>query len=244
MKRAICLLATLALVAALTTPGLAAKKRPKEGRPSKTKPEKEPLAPLEAPEKLSSFTDDTEKLQSQLGLSEAQVTKLQEMRKKRDDALAKLDEANQKRIDRARARIERLRKPSERQRAERDLPRYVKMLERSRATLATGHEKRMFATLKAEQKAKWNAPILQAEVEKEFEALGLTDAQKEQLAALCEAQAKRLTVPVSPKTHPATIKLLANQVNLRVLTPEQKKEYAKMRAAKAASSRPPKRGPR
>ena len=88
----------------------------------------------------------------------------------------------------------------------------------------------MFLVLTPGQRAKWNTPILQAEVDKLFESLDLTDAQREQIRAMCELQAKRLSIPVSAQTTGNTIKAIASQVNLRILTREQRQKYAKERA--------------
>jgi len=238
------MLVILGLTAAPALRALAAREGKPGARP-KRKPKEEDRQPdrfrAVAAEAVVSFTDDMEKLKSDLSLTDKQDSKLQDMRKARDAALAKLDEANQKRIERAHARVAKIRRASERMRAQKALEQYILGLHRARQRLADSHEKRMFAVLTVEQRVKWNTPVLQAEVEKEFQSLNLTDDQKTQIQTLCGAQAKQITAPVSPKVHASIIKLLTNQVNLRVLTPEQKKAYAQEKKSRLAP-RPGDRG--
>jgi len=184
-----------------------------------------------------SFADDMDKLKEQLALSPAQVTKLAAMREKRNELLAKQEQANRKRIESARTRVAKIKKAADKQRMTRELDAYIKRLDRTRQTMAAQHERTMFAVLTPDQKTNWNAPILQVEVEKALAELNLTGEQKSQIQKLCETQAKRTTVPASATASAATITLLTNQANLRVLTPEQKREYAKIRAAKFRDSR-------
>ena len=239
MTNTLRLLVASVLVGILALPSDAARP-PKKDKPKRTAPPKAapelPGAEFTPPASVS-LTDDLEKLKEQLGLTDEQVTKLTGLREQRDKALAKHDDGAQRQLRNAQGRIEKMKRPQDRDRAMKMVRSRELVLGRTRQALAATHEKKMFALLKPAQKAKWNAPLLQTEVEKQFEGISLTDDQKAKIQALSETQAKRLTVPFSTKTHAAIVRLLANQANLRVLTPEQKKEYAKKRTAEAAAKR-------
>ena len=239
MKRILWAMAVLCIVIDTGAPAFGAKKKPaKPPEPSK----KEKLiapAPMRPSTTIASFSDDIPALSTQLGLDEKQAAKLTDLRKRRDEALARGEQADQKRIESARKRISQAKRDSDRQRMTQDLDKSTQRIQRTREALAAQHERTMFFVLTADQKAKWNAPILQGEVEKLFASVGLTDAQKEQIRTLCAAQAKRLTAPASPKTASYTIKSLASQVSTRVLTREQRLQNAKDRAGR---SKPAPRG--
>lgn len=239
MTRSLCVLLALAVCGAGALDVLAAAK--KKARPAPKKRGDDFPAPA-AEEPAASFTDNLDQLKEQLGLTDAQAVKLAAMRKKRDTLLARQADLNAKKIEAARTKVAKIRKASERQRMEQQLQKYIERVERSTRTVAVAQERTMFAVLTPEQRAKWNAPLLQAGVEKEMEALGLTDEQKAKIKTICEVQAKRTTAPVSGPGAASAINVVANQVNLRVLTPEQKREYAKSKAARTRSSRRRTRG--
>jgi len=238
MKRILWAVVVLCVLTDMGVPAFGARKRPK--KPAAPPREEKPISPpsMRVPPSMASFTDDMSALAKQVGLDEKQVAKLTALRKRRDEALAKQDQADRKRIESMQARIDRAKRDSDRQRLTRELDRSTERIQRTLAALAAQHERTMFFILTPDQKAKWNAPILQSEVEKLFASLGLTDTQKEQIQALCEAQAKRLSVPASSQTAGYTIKSLASQVSLRVLTREQRAQYAKDRADRSKSRRP------
>ena len=242
MKRILWAVAVLCILIDTGVPAFGAKKRVKAPVPPR---EKKPIVPAPTRESATtaSFTDDMSALVKQVGLDEKQVAKLTALRKRRDEALARQEQTDEKRIESARARIKQAKRDSDRQRRTQDLDKSIQRMQKTLAALAARHERTMFGVLTADQKAKWNAPILQAEVEKLFASVGLTDAQRAQIRTLSEAEAKRLRVPVSPQTTGYTIKSLANQVNLRVLTREQKQQYAKNRPDRP-EPRPRKKSPR
>lgn len=225
MKRTLWAVAVLCILVDMGVPALGARRKlaktpvaPKEEKP--VAPE-----PLRPSTKIASFTDNIPALTTQLGLDEQQVGKLTALRKQSAEVLAKQEQVNQKRIEASQARIKRA-KGTSAQRMTQELEKSTQRMQQALATLAGRHERTMFLVLTPAQKAKWNAPILQREVEKLFASVNLTDAQKAKIGPLCAAQARRLTMPVSPQTAGNTIKTLAGQVNQRVLTREQRKQYA------------------
>ena len=240
MKRILWAVVALSILIATCVPAPGARKRAKPAAPPR---EEKPISPpsMRVPPTMASFTDDMSALVKQVGLDEKQVAKITALRKRRDEALTRQEQADEKRIESAEARIKQAKRDSDRQRRTRDLDKSIERMKRTLAALAAQHERTMFFVLKPEQKAKWNAPILQSEVEKAFASLGLTDAQRVQIQALCAAQAKRLSLPASPQTASYTIKSLASQVNLRVLTREQKQQYAKDRADRSKPKPRPRR---
>ena len=241
MKRILWVVAVLCILIDTGVPAFGARKKP--AKPAAPPRKEKPIAPpsMRVPPTMASFTDDMSALAKQLGLDEKQVAKLTALRKRRDEALVRQEQTDEKRLESARARIKQAKKDSDRQRRTQDLDKSLDRMKRTLAALAAQHERTMFSALTADQKAKWNAPILQGEVEKLFGSMDLTDAQREQIRTLCVSQAKRLGVPVSSKTASYTIKSLASQVNLRVLTREQKQQYAKDRADRSKPKPRPRR---
>jgi hypothetical protein len=88
----------------------------------------------------------------------------------------------------------------------------------------------MFAVLTADQKAKWNTPLLTDEMAKEFSIVMLDPKQIERLGAFCAQQARVLAFPVDP-FNPADKQLNAvkMQIYKTILTPAQQAEYRQIR---------------
>jgi len=239
MKRTLWTVAMMCVWVSVSVPALGAKKKPAEPPvPPKEEAPLFPSAPPRASTTIASFSDDVPALTTQLDLDEKQVAKISALRKRRDEALAKQDQADQKLLEAAQARVNQAKGDSDRKRRTQDLAKSTQRIEQALIALAVRHERTMFSVLTPAQKVKWNAPILLGEVEKLFESLDLTDPQKTQVRALCDAQVKRLSVPVSPQTAGYTIKALAGKVNLQVLTREQRQQYAKNRAVRSGAPSP------
>jgi len=245
MKKGLYVLAGLAVLAAMTVPALAAddeggevKVKPAQG---KEKAAKEKVVKEKAPKEkddalpgaaaAGAFGDDLEQLSSAVTLTDEQKTKLQKIKEARDKALEKHDKTAEKTrelIESRRKKLEGKDKNSpEIKMATERLAKQEAALETERNAVAEGFEKRMFAILTPEQRAKWNTPILKDEVMKEFSLVFLEDTQGEKIQGMCETFAKRLTAPVDPVRNPKAIDPLKAQVFRTVLTKKQQADYKK-----------------
>ncbi len=234
MKKGLSVLAALAVLIAVTLPPCLGaeevKVRPAGGEkgPRKRRPGKE-----ESPfGKSAAFGDDLSQLDSLVTLTEEQKKKLQEVKEKRDKAMEKFDQVSEKRIGRAEQALGKLRgrKDREANNLRKQAEGFLKSVRAGRARLATGYEKKMFAVLTPEQRAKWNTPILTGEMTNEFSLLFLEGRQEERLQALCKAQAKRLSIPLDPEKHAEALLPIKRLVFRSVLTKKQQAEYVKLKA--------------
>jgi len=234
MKKGLSVLAAFAaLIAVALPPCLGAeevKVRPEGGEkgPKKRRPRKE-----ESPfGKSAAFGDDLAQLDSQLTLTEEQKKKLQEIKEKRDKALEKYDQVSQKRVSTVERNLEKVRgrKDREANNLRKQAEGFLKSVRVGRTRLATGYDKKMFAVLTPEQRAKWNTPILTQEITNEFSLLFLEGKQEEKLQALCKAQAKRLSIPLDPEKHAEALLPIKRLVFRNVLTKKQQAEYLKLKA--------------
>jgi Spy/CpxP family protein refolding chaperone len=186
----------------------------------------------------ATFGDDLDALKGQLSLSDEQMDKLGKIKAERDKTLARWDQVNQPKIERAETRLSQLAGKDKRDRrvgnARKQLEAGLKSLRAGRTRIEAGYERRMFAVLTPEQRGTWNGPLLTEEMTKEFSLVFLEGAQEEKIATLCNAQAKRLAVPVHPEQQANLLRSLKAQVYRSVLNSKQKAEYAKMKRAEAA----------
>jgi len=240
-KRCLLLVALVALSAfALSTHTAAGKSREEDEEKDREREERarkefrkwrQAGMVIELPKQVPSFANDAEKLNQQVALTEEQKAKIDKMRGLRDKALASWDKANVKKFDALKTKLEKL-SPGSSGSMARDIKtcktivEYMHKLRKARDVIATGYERRMFAVLTAEQRRKWNAPIITEAVLGEFEPFGLEEAQIGRIKSLCEARAGKCTSPVNAEAGSRSIEAVKKQVYLRVLTIKQRKEYA------------------
>jgi len=154
------------------------------------------------PARSAAFAEDLSSLDAKVSLTDEQKARLRKLKQLRDEALAKIHGSGASKARQAREQLE------------------------------AECEKEMFAVLTAEQRAKWNAPILREEMTKEFELLFLTGQQAERIQNLCQAQARRIAVPLDPRKHARIIRAVKAMVYRNILTSEQRREYARLAATK------------
>jgi Spy/CpxP family protein refolding chaperone len=182
----------------------------------------------------STFGENLDQLKEKLDLSDEQKEKLGKLIETRDKALEKYDKVNEPKAQKIEGRLSQLQgkgaKNKQVQGMRRQLEGYLKNIQTGRQRITDACEKRMFALLTPEQRAKWNTPILQDELTKEFSLLFLDTKQEERLENLCKAQAKRLSVPLDPEKHAKALDGLKLQVYRSILNKKQQFEYRKMKA--------------
>lgn len=255
MRRCIPVLAGLAIVGALALPAALAQEAKAveavEVRPAKPRGEAkerrgkadDPFGKGAAGGAGATFGEDLDALTTQLALTEDQKKKIEALKTSRDKALERWDKVNQPKLEAAQSRLERLPAGERRDPRVADMRRRlqagIRSLQASRAKLAGGYERRMFAVLKPEQKAKWNAPILKEEMTKRFSLLFLEAKQTERLETLCSAQGRRLAVPlnVESEAHAKLIQSVEVQVFRSILNSKQKIEYRKLKASQNPRNR-------
>jgi Spy/CpxP family protein refolding chaperone len=174
------------------------------------------------------FAEDTKRLTAVVGLTDAQLQQIRDLKQQRDGAVAKWDATNQSRIAAIRDKMAKLTgKNSARSRAQ--LQRQLKIFENSRAQLIAGHDRKIFNVLTREQRGKWNGPILAEAVLKDFRALKLQPEQTAKVHELCCKRGEGVSVPVDPAHQEVTVKAVSRQVYTAVLTPDQRKQYSASR---------------
>ena len=185
--------------------------------------EAEKPAPPKPVIKVTSFTDDVKKLDTQLALTDEQKAGIQTARGDRDNELTQWDERNEKAVAAAHDKVTKASgKAGPLKHAQDDLA----ALMAGRDRIVSNYEKKMFDLLTPEQRAKYNAPLLSAEVQREFKDLKLTADQIDQITTMCQDPASKMTEPMSPKKPPASVKVLVGEAINTVLTPEQRKAYS------------------
>lgn len=174
--------------------------------------------------KVFSFTDDIKKLDALLTLIDEQKAGFQAAREERDKELAAWDERSEKQIATLRDRVNKAagKGAGAQKRAQGELD--ALLAGRDRIVAAT--EKKMFELLTAEQRTKYNTPILAGEVQVEFKDLQLTADQVDQITVMCVEPAGKSPEPLVPKKPPAIVKVLIGQTITTILTPEQRKKYS------------------
>ena len=237
MRKVMTLLAGLAVLALLTAP-VPVRAEEEEGtrktkkaqrKTTTTKKEKAKKAKKAKPaqaEEVACFAKDMEKLTSKVGLTEEQQRKIQDLKATRDTALGRWDAANQKKMA---AIEERLAGSSggKSAKSRKRLERQLKDLKGGRETLAGMYERRMFAVLTQEQRGAWNGRALAEGVLKDLSRLNLDDKQTKQVRQLCMARGQRVPMPVDAARHESIFKAVEKQVYSTILTPDQRKDYAK-----------------
>jgi Spy/CpxP family protein refolding chaperone len=190
-------------------------------------PAPKPAIPINLP---PLFTDDPNKLAKALSLNSGQLAKLKDLRARRDEALTRLIENDTRRINLMKDRVAGMKTGAERARA--DIAIAEKQHQATVISQNSSHERDMFAVLTPEQRSKHNAPLLSAEVAREYKPLNITDDQIKQITALCEVRAREMTAPVDLKLHEGILKGLKAQTFSGVLTPEQRRQQIQATAKK------------
>jgi Spy/CpxP family protein refolding chaperone len=236
MSKGPVVLAGLALLGALSAPLLAdakGKGRDKAKKGANANKARKPKREGSAP-KAAAFGEDLSAVARKVDLTDEQQDRIRRLKQSRDQALAKHDSTWEPKLQKANARLSQLTGGGGRQAqgARRQLEGFVEGAAAAREQIEASYEKKMFAVLTPEQRAKWNLPVLLDALTSEFSLLFLTSRQEERLRGFCEAQAKRLPVPLDPQKHAKLIESLKAQVYRTILTDKQRSEYAKIAAAR------------
>jgi len=180
---------------------------------------------IELPKTDESLTDDMEKLDKQVTLTDQQKTKIPAMRALRDKGLANWDKVNRRKFDVMKARLEKLSSRRD-MRACKAIVAQLQSLSKTRAKFVTSHERKFFGLLTAQQRGKWNAPILSEILLGEFSSLELSKEQTAKIETAAGTQAKRLAVPLGDDVPTQVTGPIKKYVYMRILTPQQRKVYA------------------
>ena len=268
MKAGIWILTALAVLAFVAGPVVSAKRAGKADRKAKAKATKVADDPFGGKEKQgpkdkkagegpfgekgasAGFGSDLEQLNTVVGLTEIQKKKLAKLKEARDKNVERYDAANEPKIRKAEERLQKLGGSKDDSRAgdaRRRLEAFIKQAPAGRERLVLSYDRKMFAVLKPEQRAKWNTPILKEEVMKDFSLLFLEAKQEKKIDSLCAAQAKRLNIPLDPEKHGKSLDGFKRQIYRTVLNKKQKAQYRKMKApldskGKGTGSKRAKRG--
>jgi len=191
---------------------------------------------IELPENVGSMTDVMAELGEKVGLTEQQKKKIGEMRAVRDKALERWDKANRKNFDAVKAQLDKL-SAGKGTRTCKAIVGRLNAMRKAHASIATGYERKMFEVLTAEQRAKWNAPILSKLLMQEFSSLELSEAQTAKIDSACNARAKRCSFPLGGNTSAQTAASLKKYVYSSILTAKQRKEYAATKKQEKAGDR-------
>jgi len=188
---------------------------------------------------------DPEELAQKFGLDDDQKEKVSKLKALRDKATERYDKANEKKVAAAEEKLQKLLGANEKDRrvmaAKQQLMGFLKSVETNREKLTDQFDRKMFSLLKPEQRGKWNSPVLFDAMNKEFGALFLEPDQEQKLQTLCDAQAKRLSIPLNPEKHAKQLEGLHMVVYKSILNKKQRAEY---RQAKAEAQKKNERGVR
>ncbi|MBL7221220.1 MAG: hypothetical protein ISS69_13965 [Phycisphaerae bacterium] len=180
---------------------------------------------LELSANVESLTDDMEKLDQKVTLTDQQKTKIPAMRTLRDKALENWDKVNRKKFDAMKAKLEKLSALRD-MRTCKTIVTQMQSLSRTRASFITSHEQKFFRILTPQQRGKWNAPILSQILLDEFSSLDMSKEQTAKVETASNAQAKHLAAPLSANVPALITEPMKKYVYTRILTAKQRKEYA------------------
>ena len=210
------------------------KETPKAVKPAKTKDTPKPAKKKSSGKRIASFADNAKKLKA-LELTEPQQQSLKDAQAAREGALEKWSQANARSLGVAAEQAAKAKGKSSSGPRKR-LDALKRKYEQGRQRIAAQHERKMFAILTPAQRGQWNAPVLAADVTKEFSSVKLDAEQKQKVLDLCRPGGKRLLDPAVAGKNAAVVKLLVGQTYTQVLTAEQRKTYnAKKRSAQTKS---------
>ncbi len=213
-------------------PGKANPDKAKQG-----KAKKEPAAPPPAMASQGYFGDDIEKINTTCELKPSQKTTLERMKAELDKALEKHDRESATRlaiIESNSAKFGPNRKVPQAPQApdaRGQIEAMKAQMAAERENLSQSYTRRMFAVLTADQKAKWNTPLLNEAMTKEFSVVMLEPKQTEKLDAFCAQQAKVMTFPVDPFTpDDKQLNSIKLQIYKTILTTAQQTEYRQIKS--------------
>jgi hypothetical protein len=179
------------------------------------------------------FGDDIDKIDAACELTDAQKTRLRQMKTELDKAMEKHDkDAAPKlaKIDESLAKLVPNKKDPKIAGARKELEALKAQIAAERENLTQTHIRRMFAVLTSDQKAKWNTPLLTDEMAKEFSIVMLEPKQIERLGAFCAQQARVLAFPVDPFNQAdKQLNAVRMQIYKTILTSAQQAEYRQIR---------------
>lgn len=156
-------------------------------------------------------------------LDKKQQEKLLAIQNAKEAALEKWDQKNEKKLVRAEDTIERTKSDKKRERLELQL----KKFEARRKALAAKHDRMALGILKKEQIIVWNGHRLWEEVSLEFEFLDLDEHQQAKGKEICNKIAGKIKGkrPIAGNEKVRQVAIV--RISKKVLTPEQRKEFAR-----------------
>jgi hypothetical protein len=228
MRTSLSILAGLAIAGLAFSPLYAA-----EGKaPAKEVKKPAPAHKGDSLAKGAGFADNLDELATAVGLSEEQKTKLRAMKETCAKDLDKYDKANEAKLGTVQTRLDKLagEKGDKADRDRKELKAFQDNAKAGREALQAANEKKMFGMLNPQQRAKWNTPILQNEINKEFSMTFLDARQEERITSFCANQAKSLTQPLDAEKLGKSLDAMKVQVFNTILTPKQQVDYRKSKA--------------
>ncbi len=197
------------------------------------KDKKEPAGKLPAMVTQGYFGDDLDKIDATCTLTDAQKTRLRQIKGELDKALETYDKNAAPRLARIEDALTKLganKNDPKTAPARKELEAMKARIAAQRANLSQTHTRRMFAVLTADQKAKWNTPPLTDGMTAEFSFVMLEPEQIERLNAFCAQQARVLAFPIDPfSPDDKQLNAVKMQVYKTILTTAQQAEYRQIK---------------
>jgi len=193
-----------------------------------------PKGPPSAMVSQGFFGDDLDKIDATCTLTDAQKTRLRQIKADFDKALETYDKnaaPKQARIDELLGKLSTDKKDAKAAAAARkELEAMKAQIAAERENLSQTHTRRMFAVLTSDQKAKWNTPLLTDGMTAEFSVVAIDGKQIERLSAFCAQQARVLSFPIDPfNPNDKQLNTVKMQVYNAILTPAQQADYRKIK---------------
>jgi len=187
----------------------------------------------------STFGDDIDRIDATCELTETQKKRFELAKTQREKELQKYDVDMAPKLAKIEDRLMKLdakSKDAQVVEARKQLEAFKEQIVAGRERLVQTHVGRMFALLTADQKAKWNAPVLTEEMIKEFSVLMLEPRQTDRITTYCAQQARVLTMPVDPaRPEDKLLTPVKLQIYKTILTPAQQAEYRKLKTPEPAA---------
>lgn len=196
--------------------------------------DKDEVAFEAGPEGITSFTDDWDELTAKLDLSDEQKQRILTIRRTRNQAIEKFDKLTAPKLEKARERLDKLDDDSRKDMKIREqIEAALEQHRQRREKMAEMYERRMFSSLKREQRGTINGPRVAGAMLREFGDLDLSEKQEEKLREVCTEIGQRLPMPYDAgdafgdggkNPHDLAIRKVIFQ---RVLDKDQRKQYAR-----------------
>lgn len=200
---------------------------------NKKKEAKGPKGPPPAMVTQGYFGDDIEKIDTTCTLTDAQKTRLRQIKAELDKALEAHDKAAAPKLAKIDERLGALgnnKKDPKAAPARTELEGMKAQIAAQRESISQTHTRRMFASLTSDQKAKWNTPLLTDAMTAEFSVVAIDAKQIEKLNTFCSQQARLLAFPVDPfSPNDKQLNTVKMQAYKTILTPAQQAEYRQIR---------------